>query len=750
MVTAIASATQLDPVKFEVFAHRLWAIGEEGRIALQQVSASPIVVQGGECMSSFYDADGQMILACSGHLRFAAATSDAIKKLIEWFGESPGFFDGDQIYFNDPYVAGAHTYDQMLVMPIFHEKRLIGWTASSTHTADVGGLLRGSATEIFHEGVRILGLKVVEKGEFRQDVFKSLVEQCRDPQYVGLDLKSRIAANNVCSRRFLELVDRFGVDFVLAAGQKLLQDAQDQARARLRSLPDGTWRSRLYETTLDPKTRAAEVVKVECAMSKRGDELSFDFAGTSQQMPNDMNSTLPSTTAHVTIALTNQLFWDLPWNDGKMAPVTIRVEEGSILHCRFPAACGFAPWIGQIVVSAVSECLAKMLYAGGRTEDVNASWYSLWYAGGPGWAYGGHNREGLTTAQGYYDIHAGGLGATPNRDGVDTGGHMNIPSGGISDIERIEMQYPFVYFHREHNRDGGGFGRYRGGEGSQRLLTILGSRDASVNYGPYGGIPQGGFGLFGGYPVGFGGTRATMTSRGLVDRMTAGEYPATFEQALTDGWGDFTPPVGAPTRIPLPEHSIVSDFVQGGGGFGDPLDRPAADVAHDVATGATSLDTALRIYGVVLRKDGSADEPASERQRATIRQHRRDVGRPAAGKTSAFSSQPTGDLRTVLAFHAVLDIATDGTRSLVRCGRCGHAFCDASDNYKRYALEIERDLEEFSGRKLPSGEKYLGVLLEYACPGCGVLLQVDTYCPTMGGETPLWDTWFDLEGGGQG
>ena len=92
----------IDPVKYEVFLHRLWAIGEEGRQTLQRVTASPIVAQGGEVMSSFYDIEGKMVLACSGHLRFAGATSDAIKYLIEWYGKSPGFFDGDQIFSTTP------------------------------------------------------------------------------------------------------------------------------------------------------------------------------------------------------------------------------------------------------------------------------------------------------------------------------------------------------------------------------------------------------------------------------------------------------------------------------------------------------------------------------------------------------------------------------------------------------------------------------------------------------------------------
>ena len=110
---------QIDPIRYEMYLHRLWAIGEEGRMTLQQVTASPIVSQGGECMSSFYDEKGTMVLACSGHLRFAAATSDAIRDLMRRFEKSPGFFDGDQFFFNDPYVAGSHTYDMMIVKPIF-------------------------------------------------------------------------------------------------------------------------------------------------------------------------------------------------------------------------------------------------------------------------------------------------------------------------------------------------------------------------------------------------------------------------------------------------------------------------------------------------------------------------------------------------------------------------------------------------------------------------------------------------------
>jgi N-methylhydantoinase B len=735
-----AARHDLDPVNFEIFAHRLWAVGEEGRIALQRVTASPIVAQGGECMCSFYDADGTMILACSGHLRFAAATSDAIRRIVEWFEDRPGIHEGDEFFFNDPYVAGSHTYDVMQIAPIFWDGRRIAWVASSSHTADTGGVLRGAATEIYHEGIRILGLKIVERGEFRDDVFKTIVEQCRDPDYVGLDLKSRTAANNVATRGYLGLVRRFGADFVTAAGRKLIDDSERLAREKLREIPDGTWRSRIYGTARDPQTRQAAPYEVLCAATKAGDRLILDFEGSSAQLASDQNSTLPSTMAHVAIALTNQLFWDVPWSDGKMRPVEVRVPEGSALHCRFPAACGRSPRIGQYVVEAVRECLSKMLYAAGNLDDANSSWGSFWYLGGPGFFYGGHNARGLPNPQGLYDIHGGGLGAAPLREGVPSGGQANIPSGGISDVERIELQYPFLYFSRNHNPDGGGFGRHNGGNGTARLLMVMGSDDLTVDVAPYGGLPHGAFGLFGGYPVGTGGVRAVIApSEALDARLRGGDYPTQADQALDEGWGQLVVTPANLGRAAVPEGHLLSDFVQGGGGFGDPLDRPPMQVARDVALRLVRRDTAELIFGVVLGPDGSVDDAATRRRREAIRTERR-TGIQNEADTDGSDQLELGEWQPKLGFHASLELGSGADGALrVRCTRCGQFLCGAEDNYKRHAIRRTRDLEELSGRPMPDGSPYLAVLHEYACPGCATLLQVDVYCPDLGGEEDLWD-----------
>jgi N-methylhydantoinase B len=398
-----------------------------------------------------------------------------------------------------------------------------------------------------------------------------------------------------------------------------------------------------------------------------------------------------------------------------------------------------------------------MLYAAGHDDDVNASWGSFWYLGGPGFFYGGTNARGLPVPQGLYDIHGGGLGAAPHRDGVPTGGQPNIPSGGISDVERIELQYPFLYLGRNHNRDSGGAGRWDGGAGSYRLLMVRGSTDVTVDFSPYAGMPQGAFGLFGGYPSGTGGLRAVLEptappdgddGSGAADArpdaalLTAG-YPDDPFDALERGLVSVVIPKGG-GRVPVAEGVLLSDFVQGGGGFGDPLDRPPTSVARDVELGLVSARIAGLLFGVALDGEGAVDEEATSALRDAIREQRRagarDAGVSAAG--AGHPADPSDEPRSsdAIRFHAALRLEYPGSStSRIRC-RCGYVLCAGDQNYKRVAARRDRPLEELAGGPMPDGSPYLAVLREYACPRCAVLLQVDVWCPQLGGDEDLWDT----------
>jgi hypothetical protein len=316
---------------------------------------------------------------------------------------------------------------------------------------------------------------------------------------------------------------------------------------------------------------------------------------------------------------------------------------------------------------------------------------------------------------------------------------MNIPSGGISDVERIEMQYPFLYFTRNHNRDGSGYGKYRGGVGSYRIFIIYGSKDFSADYKPYGGIPQGCFGLFGAYPVGSGGLRAIFqTGPDFRDRIRRGEYLTEIDDIESKGWGTIHLPEGSPERIGVPEFGLVADYVAGGGGYGDPLDRNPRAVVRDLRTGATSLEVARNTYGVVVDPQTLIlDAAKTEARCREIREER-----VAAGRGPALPAQQSGngpEWKTVLRCHEYLEIVSDGGAARYRCIRCGYLFCAADENYKKYCVKRVVALDQFAQRPLPSRGPYLGHLQEYICPGCATLLQVDVYCPSLGGDEDLWD-----------
>ncbi len=204
---------------------------------------------------------------------------------------------------------------------------------------------------------------------------------------------------------------------------------------------------------------------------------------------------------------------------------------------------------------------------------------------------------------------------------------------------------------------------------------------------------------------------------------------------MRSGIGKVSVPAGSPHRLALPEGWWVADFVQGGGGYGDPLDREPDRVARDVRAGLVTARTARLVFGVVVGDDGRLDGQQTEARRAEIRTERR-LGHASAASPPFRSTTWTPALRP----HEYLEIAQgDAGERAVRCVRCGHALCGATDNYKRFALRTDRDLEELAGRPMPDGKPYLGVFREYSCPGCATLLQVDVFCPALGGDEDVWD-----------
>jgi len=734
------SQAKHDLVQYEIFAHRLFNILEEGRIAIRHVSGSPVVVEGGETMCAFYTPEGEAFLTGAGILLHVTGASQFVKKTLEFYSQDPGIHDGDQFLWNDPYTGGMHTLDHIIVKPIFYENELVAWVGSFMHTPEVGAIdATGTcprATEIYHEGMRAFGLKIVEKDQLRTEIFNTVTWNTRDPDLVGLDHKAKISANNVCSRLFLELVDRFGLSFIKGASQRLIEDADQMAQARLRQLPDGVWRSQLFG---DSDGMQQKPFRIFCTMTKEGNSLSFDYQGTSSQNPGSLNAALPATQGRIFSVLLYHLFWGLPWNAGVVKPVELLTPEGSVVNCKYPAAVSnAASGMGGLLGEPAHECIAKMLYAAGPEfwTDVLAS-----FSGSSQHAYwSGTTQSGKVFVGTVLDHFAGGYGATASRDGVDTGGKMITPAASIIDVEMFEATSPMVYLFRQHATDTGGPGLWRGGLGGESAHMIHGTKDLEL--GAYGCGTQTSvlYGLFGGYP---GPPSRTSVALGtnLKERLSKGEVPSSWSE-LSQGSKKMDLNSNHPA-FPIQEYDVVYNRWLGGAGYGDPLERDPERVLLDVSLSAFSPETAMSAFGVSI-VDNALDLEGTKSLRDEMHKERREQGQhlflPEGAETPRPKIPNVSDLPS-WRLQEYLDIVQSKNNDLeVCCRTCQTSLGPATENYKRYALVRRRQPAEYLPLRHKSGD--FNEYWEYYCPGCITQIAVDVMDPSD--PEPIWDTQLDL------
>ncbi len=702
----------LDPIQYEIYRHRMFQILEEGRIAVKMVSGSPVVVEGGESMCSFYLSDGTPILTAAGILLHCTGASDFIIKAVEWFEEEPGIREGDQFFFNDPYIGGNHLPDMIVVKPIFFGGRRIAWTATFMHTPDTGGMKPGGqfsgSTSIFQEGIRIRGLKIVEQGKMRNDVFQAIVQQCRDPHLVGLDTKARIAANNVCAKRYLAMVENWGLEFIETASKQIVADSEKMAEAILDNLPDGVWESRMFGDTNGLEDMLLEV---RCRMTKKGRKITFDFTGSSPQAAGNTNCTLAASKGALFTVLASQLFWNIPWNGGMLVPVKLIVPEGTILNCNYPAACcNGVNTVGKLLEQSAHRCISEMLFEGGQYEGVTSGWSAASVAP----FFGGVNQYGAALSGTILDCFAAGIGATTERDGVDSGGVMMNPSSSISDVEILEMNYPFLYLARRQAIDSGGSGEYDGGMGVECCIKVHGTKNLFFGFQGHGTRVPSSFGLFGGYP---GAPAAAMIARNTNIKALFQEAvnPNTFQQLeRLDGRKQYVSACFEGDY--LNEEDVVLFRFSGGGGYGDPLDRPLEKIADDLRDLSISRKTAENIYGVVFTGGGEINTAETGTKRLQILKDR--LGCLDGIQDNSRIALPQ-NYRRLHENTAVADME-------IHCSRCGFLLSHRDEDYRNFTMQRTRDLEQLPLWKMPEGRELFVELVECYCPGCGTLLEVDT------------------------
>ena len=605
-------APTVDPVTFSIIRHRLFRVVEEAVITLKHVSGSAITNEGHDLMVSLYQADGSLLMGGVGFLHHLTSAAEACKAIIRKFEGRIG--EGDLFLLNDPYTAALHTSDIYLVSPIHHGGKLVAWSACFVHVSDIGAMNPGGfapdAQDIFTEGFSSPGIKLIDGGELRQDLWETILNMVRNPEMVALDLRSMIACNNVARERMLALIEKYGAPTVDTVCRMLIDQSEARLRERLRELPDGRWQSRQY---LEVK---GETYKVLLTMTKNVDSLTFDFSGSSPQSKYSVNCSKWASLGGLFAPLFPLLCYDIVWNEGVIKPITMVAPEGTIVNCTRPAPVSVAT-VGAIqsVNNAACSAIGKMLAASDKYADEATA---VWHANHFAIFMFGNNQRGRLAIGILTETFAGAGGARTFADGVDIGGEIPNPISRMANVETIEAQFPIRYLFRRRLKDSGGAGEYRGGAGGEMAIVAHDAPDGGIHYvvsGKGTKFPQS-EGLSGGYP---GGVNDYVWVHAPSEMHNADRFAATLDaipgESEPISWGVF----------PLMGNDALYVRWNGGGGVGDPLNRPAEKVLADIGAGLISEQAAVEVYGVV-GKNGALDQSATKAKRTALRDARLNAG----------------------------------------------------------------------------------------------------------------------------
>jgi len=599
--------SSVDPITFEILSHRLYQIAKEMGTALERVGGTVNTTQMHDYMASLYLANGDVLSAGDSMGWHVACAGFAVKRIIERFEDHGGIHPGDIFLLNDPYLAAIHQSDVYMISPIHFRDRLVGWSATFVHVMDIGAMSPGGnspgATEICHEGIRIPGIKLVDRGELRQDLFDAFINMTRQPVMVGLDLKCEIAANNVAKARMQSLYNQFGPELVTAVSQEMLHYSEAILRKRIAEIPDGSWS--------DIGTiHAGDTWKVQVNLTKKGDRLLFDFTGSSPQAKKGINLPYHATFGACYEAILCTIAYDLPKNHGALKPIEVIAPPGTVVNPTPPAPVSLNTTSGGATVkfvanSALMQMLATSEKWQGEVMALNAGHRLARHAG-----VNQHGKYYVSTlSEGALD----GTGARSYKDGDDTGRGLSCHN-----IEWLEANFPLLYLFRRNTKGGAGAGRYRGGTGGESALTVHDAPEGKIKGVALGvaGLRNSGQGMFGGYP-------------GAPSLLVLSEGTQVAAMIEKEKLPDQLDEVGGTARqLPYCEFDIGKNEVlymrmSSGGGYGDPLEREPERVLNDVENGIVSIDEAREIYGVVLAtNDLVLDLPATERERARLRQGR--------------------------------------------------------------------------------------------------------------------------------
>ena len=556
-----ADAVKVDFTTVEVIKGALIYAAEEMGIALKKSAYSPNIKERMDHSCALFNHRRELVAQAEHIPVHLGSMALAVKLGLETY--RGGLGAGDMLLLNDPYISGTHLPDLTLIAPIFHGDAVIGYAANKAHHTDIGGKTPGSlaadASELYQEGLIIPPVKLIEVGRMNQDLANLIRSNVRTPDVQMGDIRAQVAANNTGTRRVSELVGQYGVETLHASMDSIMDQSERRMRAELAGMPDGVYSAVDYLEDIMP---GGGDVRIAVTVTKQGDAVAFDYAGTSPQVEKPVNAPLGVTMAGIYFTLISVTDSTIPVNDGCFRPVTLRVPEGCLMNPRRPApVAGGNVETSQRNVDAIMKAFSQIVPgkvpAASQGTMNNITIGGLLEDGSP-WTF--------------YETIGGGSGARPNGDGVD-GVHVNMTNTMNTPVEALESYLPLSFQAYRLRPDSGGPGRHRGGCGIERTWTLT-SRKATLSVMAERNKIRP-WGLMGGQP-GAPGVYTLIRANGEAVRLSS------------------------KCTVEIHEGDTLMILTPGGGGYGDPMERAPELVLRDMVNGLVSPEEARRSYGVVV------------------------------------------------------------------------------------------------------------------------------------------------------
>jgi N-methylhydantoinase B len=579
-------AIDIDPVTLDIIEGALKNTRHEMDAVLFRTAMSPVIREQHDEFPMITDPQGRMVVGQFGS--YISEMMQSYQGTIE---------PGDVLLTSDPYKCGgaiSHINDWLVLVPIFFDGELVGWSSMFGHQMDAGGPLPGSlptgAKTVFGEGLRIPPVKVFRRGEAVDDVIDLILNNVRMPEMSRADLMGIVAGCRTAEKRVLEMCRRFGKDTYLAACQALL-DRTHKAMSRLilQNIPE---EPQSFEDWIDDDGLGNGPFKMKLTIWREGEHAYFDWSGTDPQALGPVNFYLNEGMFKMFIGVYLIMVFDpqILFNDGFYPLLHVIIPDGSLLHPRFPSALGCRTHALTRLFDVLGGALARK-----SPEHTTAAGYGT----SPYMLYSGWNRKG----EFYYlmEISYGGIPGRPVGDGMD--GHSWWPLFENIPTEYLESYYPVRIDAYTTICDSGGAGFHRGGNGIEKRYVYLEPGEVSIHDDRWLTYP---WGILGGKP-GQRSEKILVRADGTEERL-----PSKCDE------------------IKVNPGDMLIYRTAGGGGWKDPLERPVEWVEADVKKGLVSKEKAASDYGVVV-----GDPAATRKLRARLAKERGavkdfDLGPPQA------------------------------------------------------------------------------------------------------------------------